>query len=64
MVLFLDDADVTHIFEDKRKLNTIIKHHPIAHVTFLFFFEIQYLFVNFVFEERMFLLVLHAYIKD
>ena len=36
---FLDDADVTHIFKDKGKLNRIIKNHPIAHVTFLFFFE-------------------------
>ena len=76
-MLFLDDADITHISKDKHcvtgkyrpeitpyldtfhavkgKLNTIIKNHPIAHVTFLFFFEIQYLFVNSIFEERMFL---------
>ena len=36
----LDDADVTHIFKDKGKLNRIIKNHPIAHDTLLFFFEI------------------------
>ena len=41
-MLFLDDSDVTHIFKDKGKLNTI-KKHPIAHVTLLFFFEIQYI---------------------
>ena len=51
-MLFLDDTDMTHIFKDKGKLNTIIKNHPIA-VTF-FFFEIHYLFVDFIFEERTF----------
>ena len=40
---------------DKWKLNTIIKNHPIVHVTFLFSFEIQCLLVNFIFEESMFL---------
>ena len=35
----LDDADVTHFFKDKGKLNRIIKNHSITHVTFLFFFE-------------------------
>ena len=35
----LDDADMTHIFKDKGKLNRIIKNHPIAHAIFLFFFE-------------------------
>ena len=54
-MLFLDDADLTYIFKDKGKLNRIIKKYSIAHVTFLFSFEIQYLFVNFIFVERMFL---------
>ena len=45
----------TYISKDKWKLNTIIKNHPIAHVTFLFSFEIQYLLVYLIFEERMFL---------
>ena len=42
-MLFLDDTEITHISKDKRKLNTIIKNHPIDHVTFLFYFEIQYI---------------------
>ena len=45
----------TYISKDKWKLNTIIKNHPIVHITFLFSFEIQYLLVNLIFEERMFL---------
>ena len=45
-MLFLDDADTTHIFKDKGKLNRIIENRPIGHVAFLFFFEIQYLFVE------------------
>ena len=51
----LDDADVTHIFKDKGKLNRIIKNHPIAHITCLFFFEMYFLFANFIFEKRTFL---------
>ena len=39
----------------KWNLNTMIKNHPIAHVTFLLSFAIQYLLVNLIFEERMFL---------
>ena len=39
-MLFLDDAHMTHIFKDKGKLNRIIKNHPVAHVTFLFFYLI------------------------
>ena len=54
-MLFLDNADITHVFKDKGKLNGIIKNHPIAYATLLFFFEIQYLFVNFIFEGRTFL---------
>ena len=38
LYVFLDDADMTHIFKDKGKLNRIIKNHPITHVTFLFCF--------------------------
>ena len=45
-MLFLNDADVTHIFKDKGKLNTIMKNRQIAHVPFLFFFEIQNLLVR------------------
>ena len=52
-MLFLDDADLTYISKDKEKLNMIIKNHSIEQVTFLFFFEIQHLLVNFIFEERM-----------
>ena len=55
VLLFLDDAYITHISKDKWKLNTIIKNHPITYVTFLFSFEIQYILVNF--EERMFYLL-------
>ena len=54
-MLFLDHTYVTHISKDKWKLNTTIKNHSIAHVTFLFSFQIQRLLVNFIFEERMFL---------
>ena len=57
VLLFLDDAYITHISKDKWKLNTIIKNHPIEYVTFLFSFEIQYILVNFIFEERMFYLL-------
>ena len=32
----LDDAEVTHIFKDKGKLDRVIKNHPIAHVKFCF----------------------------
>ena len=53
-MLFLDDAKTTHISKGKGKLNTIIKNHIIAHVTFLFFLEIMYLFVNFIFDEIVF----------
>ena len=35
-MLFLDDADKTHIFKGKGKLNRIIKNHPVTHVTFSF----------------------------
>ena len=52
-MLFLDDADLTYISKDKEMLNMIIKNHSIEQVTFLFFFEILYLLVNFIFEERM-----------
>ena len=54
---FICDFWMTHTYisKDKWKLNTIIKNHPIAHVTFLFSFEIQYLLVYLIFEERMFL---------
>ena len=51
---FLDDTYITHTSKDKWKLKTITKNHPIAHVTFLFSFEIQYLLVNFIFEEKLF----------
>ena len=54
-LLFLHDAYVAHISKDKWKLSMVIKNHPIAHVTFLFSFEIQYHLVNFIFEERIFL---------
>ena len=40
-MFFLDGAEITHISKGKGKLNTIIKNHTIAHVTFLFFSEIQ-----------------------
>ena len=39
----------------KEKLNRIIKSQPITHATLLFLFEIQWLFLNFIFEERTFL---------
>ena len=42
-ILFLDDADMTHIFKEKGKLNRIIANNLIAHALFLFFFEIQYI---------------------
>ena len=53
----LDDADVRHIFKDKGKLKRIIRNHPMAHVTFLFFFECSSFFANFVFVERTFYLL-------
>ena len=34
--------------KDKGKLNRMIKNQLITHVAFLLFFEIQYLFVNFI----------------
>ena len=54
-MLLWDDTEITHISKGKGKLNIIIKNHTIAHVTILFFFKIQYLFVNFIFEDYMFL---------
>ena len=45
-MLFLNDADVTHISKNKGKLNTIMKNYQITHVPFLFFFEIQNLLVR------------------
>ena len=33
---FLDDTDVAHIFEDKGKLNRIIKNHPLHMLHFCF----------------------------
>ena len=41
--------------KDKEKLNRIIKNQPITHVTLLFLCEIQYFFLDFIFEERTFL---------
>ena len=35
-ILILDNADIKHIFKDKRKLNKIIKSHPITQNTFCF----------------------------
>ena len=54
-MLFLDDAYVAQVSKDKRKLNKIIKIQSIAHVTFLFFFEIHSLFTNFILEEKLLL---------
>ena len=50
----LDDADVKDILKDKWKLNRIIKNHSIALVTFLW--NVVFLFANFIFEQRTFLL--------
>ena len=47
-MLFLDDADVRHIFEDKGELKRIVKV-TLTH-TLHFFFVSQYLFGNFTFE--------------
>ena len=41
--------------KDKEKLNRIIKNQPITHVTLLFLCEIQYFFLDFIFDERTFL---------
>ena len=36
----MNNADVTHIFKDKGKLNGIIKGHSIAYVTFVFLWNV------------------------
>ena len=41
--------------KNKGKLNRIIKNQPITHITLFFLFEIQYLYLNSIFEERTFL---------
>ena len=52
--IFLDDMNVSQIFKDNGKLNRIIKNLPDTQVKFYFFFAYQYLFINFIFEKRMF----------
>ena len=47
-MLLLDDADTSHIFKGKGKLNRKMKILPIAYVTFSFFFEVLF-FVNVIF---------------
>ena len=36
----MNNADVTHIFKDKGKLNGIIKGHSVAYVTFVFLWNV------------------------
>ena len=47
----LDDADVTHIFKDKGKLNRI-KNHPKKSIIL---WNVVLFFENFIFEQRTFL---------
>ena len=41
--------------KDKGKLNGIIKNQPMTHITLLFLFEVQKLWLNLIFEKKTFL---------